>query len=122
MNEPVRWIKVADILAKAVGSSDFGTFPNDEDGRARFWLKIIYSKASDSGFGRLVDSMLERGFDVRAPIGWDGEYINEGHHRLVAAILLCMNEIPVTPYGRDTGEICAHNGCCSSYGDNSILL
>jgi hypothetical protein len=30
----------------------------------------------------------------------DGPTITEGHHRLVAAILLCMDRVPTTPNGR----------------------
>jgi hypothetical protein len=74
------------------------------------WLEMITGKASDSGFGHLVESILEVGLDPACPVViMDGE-IQDGHHRLVAAILLCLPEVPVSDrhtYG-DLYGICAH--------------
>lgn len=105
-------VSVAHILKTVGGSCDFGSLNNfqgatEDDQRTVFWQHVIMAKASDSGFGHLVDSILEEGFHGSA-IGWeeyegdDGTtgYISEGHHRLVAAILLGMDEIPVSPYGK----------------------
>jgi hypothetical protein len=120
--EPVVMVKVLDIFRNAVDSCDFGSFPTDPDERAEKWLYIIRSKAKDSGFGRLVDAILENGFDPDSPIGWNEGSIEEGHHRLVAAILLCLDEIPTTPFGGGDGRICAHNGCCADLGEHPIII
>lgn len=70
---------------------------------------MIQSKASDSGFQRLVDSILNDGWEEGSAIGWRDGYICEGHHRLAAAILLALDEIPVTDWGEDTWTIDAHH-------------
>jgi hypothetical protein len=45
-------------------------------------------------------------------IGWEAERrdITEGHHRLVAAILLCEDEVPTTEWGTrdDVRDISGH--------------
>lgn len=96
---------VRDILANVKGSCDFGPvidYPGDDmdERRTNFWIEVITSKASDTGFGHLVESILEHGFDPTAPAGWLDGRINEGHHRIVAAILLCMDEIPTSVWSR----------------------
>lgn len=69
---------------------------------AEWWEMIIQNKAADSGFGHLVDAIMEHGFSEDSPIGWNTGEITEGHHRLVAAILLGLDTVPCSMWG---GEI-----------------
>lgn len=61
--------------------------------------RMIASKSEDGSFERLLHTIEERGF--RVPIVIDKQYnsgaltLGNGHHRLSAAILLCLDEIPV---------------------------
>lgn len=95
---PVDW-----ILKNLVYSVDF-----DDMRHPNAIACMVEEKASDEGFGNLVESIMENGHLEGGPIGleWDdhygGIYINEGHHRLVAAILLCLDEVWASPYSRDT--------------------
>jgi len=58
------------------------------------WAYLMESKSQDEGFGYLVESMLERGMLPNGAIAVDPTgYLFEGHHRLVAAILLCMDTV-----------------------------
>lgn len=78
---------------------------------------MINDKANDSGFMRLVDNMLENGWMPGSAIGYRHGYINEGHHRLVAAILLGLDEVVVTD-GWDDGPrvLSAHHEWGSDKG------
>lgn len=102
---------VIEILRTAVDSVDFGMCyePGNPDVSARWWEDIIRTKAADSGFGGLLNAIMANGFDPNSPIGFSNGCITEGHHRLTAAILLCLDEIPVSAYGGGTGELCAHD-------------
>lgn len=118
----VTMIPIAEILRDTVGSCDFGMIARRYGGDSTaFWQDIITTKAKDTGFGHLVDSILEFGFLPGSAIGYAEGYINEGHHRLVAAILLGLDEIPVTECGRGTphpgggGELVAHTNICDPY-------
>ena len=99
-------MKVTDILNGLIESGDFcrgvrvGTEYEDDD-RTELWMEIIRDKSADSGFGYLVDSILEHGFDKDSTIGYDVDhgYMSNGHHRMVAAILLGLDEVPVSDYG-----------------------
>lgn len=103
----IHMVPVSFILRNAIDSCDFGP-PFDGD-VVSWWQAIISDKAGDSGFGHLVDSILKNGWRKDSAIGFDGEYINEGHHRLVAAILLCLDEVPVSAWGRSGRDnLCAH--------------
>lgn len=58
------------------------------------WRYLMENKAQDEGFGYLVESMMEKGHLPNGAIAVDDTgYIFEGHHRLVAAILLCLDEV-----------------------------
>lgn len=114
---------IIDILRTVEESCDFGNIhdfqgKNEDEKRTNFWIEVISSKAADTGFGHLVDSIIEEGFHGSA-IGWNADtgYISEGHHRLVAAILLGMDEVPTTlhgtngahaPRGRHSDRFSAH--------------
>lgn len=85
------WMPVEDILVQTESSIDFG-WQFD-------WETVITDKAADEGFGYLVESIMAHGW--KSAIGWTEGRITEGHHRLVAAILLCEDMVPVTNYGTD---------------------
>ena len=116
----IEMMKVSDILKNVTSSSDFKSiihFEGDtlDEMRTEFWKHVIEYKSGDSGFIRLVESILENGWAEGSAIGWQGGYLCEGHHRLVAAILLCMDEVPVSAYGKNqtiNGEFISahHNG------------
>ncbi len=120
-NDEIVMVPVSEIIANATHSVDFGAAPDDPDHKALWWERIIRSKSSDTGFGALVNAILNNGFDPNSPIGWYGGYeITEGHHRLVAAILLGLDEIPTTPYGGGgygDNVLCAHNCACNGEAD-----
>lgn len=119
---------VLTILRTVTGSCDFGYVKNypgetEDEQRTNFWIDVIRVKSADSGFGHLVDSIIEEGFHGSA-IGWDefdeGGYISEGHHRLVAAILLGLDRVFTSPYGKSgdhkpregmNGYFSAHMSC-----------
>ena len=102
-------MKVTDILAQTNYSCDFRE--NDWTDPAT-WLEVIQNKACDEGFWPLIDSIVEHG--ITGAIGWNDGEITEGHHRLAAAILLCLDEIPVSSYGQEgTTPLNAHG---PSYG------
>lgn len=100
-----KMMKVKTILKTVMGSCDFEDVA-DYDGktmgvkRTNFWKEVIAVKSKDTGFGYLVESIIENGFTGSA-IGWNPETkeITEGHHRLVAAILLGLDEVPVARWG-----------------------
>lgn len=98
-------VPVAYILRNAKSSVDWGDCYDD----VTWWESGIADKAADSGFGHLVESILTNGWDYQSTVGFDGETIQEGHHRLVAAILLGMDTVPVTPWGSSgRSRLCAH--------------
>ena len=99
-------VPVTTILRDAEESCDFPTF----DGSPAEWKRMMMEKANDSGFGDLIDAILDNGWEEGSAVGFDGSYINEGHHRIVAAILLGMDEVPVADWGLSTGTLSAHDG------------
>jgi len=103
----IKMTPIVEILRTVNASCDFDgidCYPgnSDDERRTAFWMDVINRKASDTGFGWLVESILQKGFTGSA-IGWDEDAreITEGHHRLVAAILLGMDEVPTTSWGRN---------------------
>lgn len=113
--------KITTILRDCTSSCDFGSAPADEDERAAWWLEMIRSKSSDSGFDRLVTSYLDNGWAEGSCIGWrDGERLTEGHHRLVMAILLGLDEVPTAEWGEDyigSHKVRAHHEWKQAYVD-----
>ena len=100
-------VKVSDLLKSITSSCDYEEF----DGSPESWMCMINMKASDEGFEDLVDSLLDDGFAEESSIAVfrGGRAIWNGHHRLVAAILLGMDEVNVSDSGSDGGrEIDAH--------------
>lgn len=71
---------------------------NDDSGHIDFEY-MLRDKATDYSFPGLVHTIWERGFRVPIclypnPYGADWA-LGNGHHRLSAAILLCLDQIPV---------------------------
>lgn len=121
----MEFIEIATILRTVTGSCDFDPiecYPGDDidEQRTNFWIDVIRVKSGDSGFGHLVDSIMEEGFHGSA-VGWNNGYITEGHHRIVAAILLGLDKIPTMAYGKSgthrarpgmySDRFSAHDGC-----------
>lgn len=71
---------------------------------------LFREKATDSGFGYLIESIIDNGFTTPICVQnyYPGRFTQgNGHHRLAAAILLCLDEIPV--YFTDTDDyMCSH--------------
>jgi hypothetical protein len=114
MSDRVVWMKVTDILEQTTGSVDFGDV-DDYSSPEDFWFAMMSDKAGDTGFGHLVESIMAHGFKPEGAIGWDKGCQMDGHHRLTAAILLCLDEIPTVPeYGAEwynpdgTKKVVAH--------------
>jgi hypothetical protein len=102
-------VSVTEILKTITGSCDFGSVDNypgdtEDEQRTSFWTEVITTKAGDTGFGHLVDSILRKGLDPEAPIGWADARITEGHHRMVAAILLGLDFVYVTKWGDNSDK------------------
>lgn len=79
--------QIQDIVT---GSCDFGGMESTDT-----WLEMIKRKSADSGMGHLIDSIIDNGFVETNAIPIINGRIQEGHHRLVAAILLCLDTVPV---------------------------
>jgi hypothetical protein len=93
-------MSVSDLLKQTTCSGDFGSF----DGSPESWMEVINYKANDSGFFRLIDSIMENGWEEGSYIGWTDGYLWEGHHRVVAAILLGLDEIMVPDEEAETWQ------------------
>ncbi len=104
-NNYMNTMTVTEILQTVRSSCDFSNF----DGSAEAWMMLVQEKASDTGFGRLVDSILENGWEPNSAIGIYNGSITQGHHRLAAAILLGLDEVPVAQWGVDPNTLCAHS-------------
>lgn len=102
-NDEIVWVTTEWLMRNATHSCDFSN---------NFTLgRMIQIKARDTGFGNLVDSILERGFMEQGAIGFDRGYITEGHHRFTAAILLCLPMVPI----KKCGGYVSKEGCRAWY-------
>lgn len=90
-----RMMPVAEILREATGSLDMGGID---------WEEILANKVSHAHFDNLCDTLMREGFTMpivlsdnnAANNGYGQGYtLGNGHHRLCAAILLGIDEIPV---------------------------
>lgn len=118
-------VSIAEILQDTIDSTDFGSIfdyarddDNEDDARTKFWNDVIETKSTDSGFDSLVTSILTYGWIEGSCVGYytdadGGGYLTEGHHRLVAAILLGMDSVPVSDWGDSkntpAGRVSAHH-------------
>lgn len=96
----IRMTPVTEILQNITYSCDFGAV-SDYDDLTDFWTVWLRDKCADTGFGHLIDSILANGFQGAASWCPDDGSVNEGHHRIAAAILLGMDEIPTTCWAQD---------------------
>jgi len=112
----VVWVPVEWLMKNATASCDYDDFELDY---------MVRDKSSDTGFGHLVESILKHGFLDRGAIGFrhygDEGYISEGHHRFAAAILLCLDKVPIAYHGKDWREngskvLTAHSNNEQPYG------
>lgn len=117
-------IPLTEILQNVTGSCDFWSLEDEvgmseDEARTALLTEIILLKSADTGFGHLVESIMEHGFTGSA-IGYDREecFIHEGHHRLVAAILLGLDEVPVTTYGKNGSHTTPTGGIFSAHNRN----
>lgn len=97
--EAIVWVPVTFLMKNAIDSVDDFRLSCPEG-----WEDMISHKSADTGFGHLVESMMEHGFIEKSAIGFNLDYgvITEGHHRLTAAILLGLDTVPVSRYGGRT--------------------
>lgn len=118
---------IEEILKTVTYSIDFGFVYAYESGdmdvaRTAFWRDVIATKSGDEGFGPLVESIMEDGWDEESAVGWNDCEITEGHHRLVAAILLGMDEVPTCSYGSGgSSPIMAYGGNVNDYDIQVII-
>lgn len=65
------------------------------------WERMMRYKGRDTGMGHLIASIQQHGFRQEGAIGFDPRFaqITEGHHRLTAAILLCLDTVWITQGG-----------------------
>ncbi len=90
----VQMWSVEKILKSVTESADYEEF----DGTPSMWAYLIASKSGDTYVPILMQKILDEGFTdpiclYRGIFG--GLAIGNGHHRLVCAILLGLDEIPV---------------------------
>lgn len=105
--QKVVWVPVPWLLRNTVESCDYGAI--EEYGSPEAFWSEVFTKAQDTGFGHLIESILERGFLATGAIGWVDGLITEGHHRLIAAILLCMDTVPISGYGGCADHVLGHH-------------
>ena len=82
-NGGMQMMKVTDLMNTVI----FGDFGHSD------WAAMINDKAADPGFWRLVEDIERDG--ITRPIEVRYGEIRNGHHRLAAAILLALDEVPV---------------------------
>lgn len=79
---------ISRVLKTVEESADFSCLNTPED-----WLRLMALKASDSTFPLLLESMQQCG--QLDPICVENGFLGNGHHRLVAAMLLGWDDILV---------------------------
>lgn len=95
MNSTITMVSIPWILRNATASLDITA--RDEDGNLD-WFAILAGKVSHAHFDKLADDIMAEGFTLPIVLvenGDDRYTIGNGHHRLSAAILLGLDEIPV---------------------------
>lgn len=126
------WVSIETLLKHLTYSGDFGDLSGYLYDSVEFWGTMIESKALDRNFEEIVESLQTFGWG--APLNMEfydeGEdegpefHIHDGHHRLVAAILLCMDEVPYWNWSMG-GTAPRKNGCpmvTARYGHDDGLL
>lgn len=115
------WVSIEWMMKHTTYSCDFGDVSGYQS-NVHFWATMIEGKALDAGFLRVVESLQTHGWmrplNVEMQDYGEGYEINiiDGHHRLVAAILLCMDEIPLWEWAIvQPGKQRALPGCPTIY-------
>jgi hypothetical protein len=90
----LQMVKVLDLIKYLDESVDVPTYQYED--RAQWWAAVVAEK-NDFNLPILVDNIIREGFTTPICVVVDeGEAIQgDGHHRLVASILLMLDEIPV---------------------------
>ena len=108
-------------------SVDFGEVPDpieNPEAHFRWWADYLQEKCSDTGFMGLIERIITDGWSATSAVGLhfdygygpDGWALTEGHHRLPAAILLCMPEVPYNDYGADDAvRYSTHSGMSGGF-------
>lgn len=90
----VQLIPVTTLLQRITQSCDIGRLERVED-----WHRLFASKCLDGSFWALCDAIPRNGFTVPICVNvdrWTGAWsMGNGHHRLCAAVLLGLDEVPV---------------------------
>jgi hypothetical protein len=60
------------------------------------WPSHLLDKKLDAQFFIVLQQIEQNGFDRRHPLFVSGDEFVNGHHRLLAALLLGLDEVPVT--------------------------
>ncbi len=109
--EPQLSVSLRELLRTTYSTADFPTYYETEDDSVD-WADIIISKGTntwhtdwdslhpddlDYRFCVLIESMMEHG--MTHGVAWKSGYLYNGHHRVIAAILLGWDEIPLDYYG-----------------------
>lgn len=95
--DQINYVPVSLIMKKLSQSVDRHSF-SEEEWDDEVWPRLMRDKTGDTSFWRLCDTIPEEGFRVPICIqilpsgGWR---IGNGHHRLMAAVFLCLDTIPV---------------------------
>lgn len=92
----VEMVSVEWLLKNLQGSAD--DYQDTDEGEV-LWPELLDGKVWDSSFPDLVHTIETKGFRVPVCLypnqthgGWS---LGNGHHRMSAAILMCLDEIPV---------------------------
>jgi hypothetical protein len=97
------------ILKNVTQSADYAEF----DGSPSMWAYLIASKSGDVHTPVLAQKILDEGFTTPICIyrgAYGGLAIGNGHHRLVCAIILGLDEIPVLFTNSDESYPVASDG------------
>lgn len=98
---PERVTPITEILQNCTWSMDFKEDPNwaqmiSEKSGAYSGIDSLHPDDFDPNFITLLESIME--FGIRHPVMWSAseKTYRNGHHRLTAAILLGLDEVPTT--------------------------
>ena len=94
-HEMTRMVPVSTIMQNLTKSVDVDVWDYEDD----LITNILKEKTPDESFWALCDAIPKEGFNmpicIKTTDEYDGWTQGNGHHRLAAAILLTLDEIPV---------------------------
>lgn len=97
----VEMVSVVWLMQNLESSVDGYTATDDEGFEIREvdFASLILGKGGDGYFGTVLNTIVTQGFRVPIclykPWGKGGWGLGNGHHRMAASILLCLDQIPV---------------------------